>query len=348
MLVHISDLHLHPPLTEQGRILLRRFGARTHVYYCLVAALEAVSRIILNVYPRSVIVAVTGDLTTVGDPVAFELAREILEETVITWSGEEFEIGLGLVTPACVVPGNHDRLRGNLLRVGNRLFEASFGAYLPMNNWYNYGLDPQNAGVRKLPYVRVIPPSADTVVVIVGLDSTELYRLEQLVPVWGTARGRVSQDSLTYLRNVCNDIDENGTVVDSDGVRHNLSGSVVRKVVLLHHHPHLPPDQRWQFLTKLRNARRVVKTCASAGIHLVLYGHEHIAFADTTMVQAHTRRRRHMVCAAAGSACVYSERRGNSFSVYYFDRGSIGHEIWQSDGYRFRRQGYMHSLPVSD
>jgi 3',5'-cyclic AMP phosphodiesterase CpdA len=348
-LVHVSDLHLHPPLTERGRRLKRSLGTRTHSYGLLAAASQAIRQICNSEGPRTTGLAVTGDLTTAGDPLAFALARQIVTATDVLENGVSYPVGFNGGFEVFLVPGNHDRFSGNYIARQQSAFEYEFHDVLQTANWRRYGLHPSvqsTASYPRLPFVRLLRSQSATSgqsgisVVVIGLDSTELNRAELLDPLGRIARGRVSRRSLQYMQRACDDLQKNRQIQTSDGVEHDLSTDLVWTLVLLHHHPHLPPDQRNGALTMLVNAPEVLNTCTQAGVNLLLYGHQHVAFVDPVTIGSHTGTARQILCSATGSTCIFDEVRGNSFNVYRFTSNAVDFENWRYDEGLFRPRGY--------
>ncbi|HEX7937899.1 MAG TPA: metallophosphoesterase [Gemmatimonadaceae bacterium] len=337
-LIHVSDLHLDGQVTESGRRLRRGLGVRTHSYHLLKAGSEAVLRLQLDDCP-AVLVA-TGDLTTAGKPTAFALAREIMEHSVAHADGKQHPVGLNAGISAHEIPGNHDRYSGSWIARQESAFENEFKGKLRTNNWEYYGLQSARPGsvYPKLPYLRVVKAGVATdelAVVLIGLDSTSLS-LIQKYSSGRVAQGRVSDDSLRFVRNVGDMLRSNRTVMDSEGIVHDMSGTAVRIVALLHHHPYLPADQEQNGYTKLVNSDAVLEVCATAGVEAILYGHEHISFVDTMTFGSRGLNPKRIIFAAAGSLSVFGERHGNFFNVYDLSAGAFDYQRWVYADGQFR------------
>lgn len=346
--IHVSDLHLDEPITEPGRRLrIKSPGTKTHAYYLLSAASHAVKRLMLLESEHPVILVVSGDLTTRGTSVAFGLAEQVVSRGQVAQDGSIFPVGLNAGIRHFVIPGNHDRWHDSYFRRQETAFETVFREALPIENWEEYGLSVpvQNTSVYpRLPYAHLIKSNGVAgepfVLVVIGVDSTELSEDERRDLVGRAARGRVSERSLAFIRNVCQDLFATRRVTTSDGIRHRIGDMAFRTIVLLHHHPYLPFDQKFSGLTKLINADDVLNSCAESGVDLLLFGHEHLSFIDSPTLQSASPDPRRIICAAAGSLCVFGEPRGNSFNVYRIGRDSMDYEKRVYDRHIFRASSY--------
>lgn len=346
-IIHISDLHLRHPLTSAGGRLRSRGGIKTHGYHFLQAASEAIRRMRLE-DPDAVVLA-SGDLTTLGDPTSFDLARQFLENDSVVWDEVAYEVGLGHQQNYLVVPGNHDRYDDAPWKFQFGRFEAEFQHMLPRENWREYEAnanDNWEEAHRRLPYVAVFAPRSNDAsgrekfaVVIVGLDSTARDAAGFANVAQRVAQGYVTDESLRYLELVSNDMLRNERVLDSWGVRHQLHGYRICKIALLHHHPYLPPPLRNSRFDKLINGTDVVDTCNRSGFQMVAFGHQHINMADSVTLGAKQRQSRQMMFAAAKSLSIHGEAVGNGFNVYRITSDRICYETWDYDGGIFRRGG---------
>lgn len=119
ILMHISDLHFHRLPRNPGAYLSKRaLGALNLVLqrrrqFPLERARRLVARLADQPWHHLLI---TGDLTQLGTPAEFALAREVLEPLLAA--------GPERVT---MIPGNHDRYVAE--RAGQGAFEAYFGAF---------------------------------------------------------------------------------------------------------------------------------------------------------------------------------------------------------------------------
>lgn len=347
VVVHISDLHLHPPFSDKGRVLLTRLGLKSHAYYVLLAAARAIRQIQYQYRDHPLTIVASGDLTTAGSAIAFRMAHNLLRDRVVTWDFEDFPVGLG-ASNWYVVPGNHDRYNYVPLLRQLEMFEAEFAEYLPMQNWPIYLPEKSAAQLAKLPrlpYVWVPPRTSNGQVrlVVVGLDSTRLSSLEALDILGRIARGRVGASSLKYLERLSAHPDNDLSVVDSAGISHELAGERVFTLVVLHHHPYLPPDIKEKPLTELLNATDVRATFARAGVDMVLYGHQHVNFVAPVSIPWQDGNTRNVLFAAAGSLCQFGEPRGNWFNVYRIESERVLHDSYQFDGIEFQHVNNGHS-----
>lgn len=345
-LIHLSDLHIHDPITESGRRLRWfQFGIRTHRYFLLQAASEALEKIRRDESGSTIVLAVTGDLTTAGTPVAFGLARQLLSGSEVVAAERRHPIGLNEGHRFFVVPGNHDRLSSTWIALQESAFETEFVSHLPIANWTKYGLvrPLAYAAYPRLPYVFVVhcaPVKGPGLsIVAIGLDSTELQGIERHNLYGRIAQGRVSSHALQYLKGVCDDVHSNHRVTDSSGETHALDERAVRIVVLLHHHPHLPPDERGKNATRLLNAREVLTICGSSRVDALLFGHEHLPFVDSVTIGSRRSTPVRLICAATGSLSVYDEKIGNFFTVYRITEDSFSFDVWRFQDGLFRPSG---------
>jgi hypothetical protein len=333
-LIHISDLHLRFPLTAAGRKLKSRLGTRTHSFHFIQAAAEAIRRIRLS-FPEAFLVA-SGDLTTLGDPTSFYMSRQLIEAREVMWEQISHDVGFEFLKDYFVVPGNHDRYDDYPWEFQYTRFEDEFQRQLPTDNFKEYGIvihDAWERHNRRMPQVRLLKnPSEQVYVLIIGLNSTGPGRIPNVLQQ--IAQGFVPVEELEYVRKVMNDVDR-GRVMLSSGERISFSGGRVFAIVVLHHHPYLPPDVDASFFTQLINAEDVVSCCREAGVRMLLYGHQHLAFVDPVTLGTKTLQPSSMIFGASGSLSVHGEP-SNSFNVYHIGPERIEYEIWQFEKGLFR------------
>jgi len=355
VLIHVSDLHIHEPLTEKGRRLSGiRVGIRTHQYFMLQAAAEAIQRIAYSTPSDRLALLVTGDLSTAGSPTSLQLAHAIISSSDVSDDTGTYPVGFNAGWPFFVVPGNYDRYSSTFIAWQQSAFETELESELPRDNWVHYGLTLPTTTSQpypRLPFAFLLRCGDEAAsrleIVIIGLDSTDLSPLERLNPWSYIAQGRVQDESLKYLERVSEDVLNRHMLVDSRGVTHQLTSARPRLLVLLHHHPHLPPDRHSKAATKLLNAREVLQRCAAARVDVLFFGHEHIAFVDTVTLGSDTTSPTSLITAATGSVAIYDEQAGNMFSVYQIGPSYLRHSLWRYDNGLFRQGAFPRRIDLA-
>lgn len=302
---HVSDLHFCDVFCNTEDRLSSLIGAAPH-YYPLLAALEACFRGIptqlqirfgLEIKHAVDIVIATGDLTTTATPVAFEEANNFLRGSKYV-GVDGPRIGLEMERDVLVIPGNHDTwftrigLRYLMRRVIDR--SEAYEKYFPKCPDWN---------VRQF-------GNADFL--FIGLNSNKGLR-----GLLNISRGRIDESELADVANRL------GTYKDT-------STRKVFTIILLHHHPYLPPDKDEQELTKLLNAEKVMSALSSMRADMVLFGHRHESF--EAMCPPALSQGSSLLVSCVGSACQMGSRQGNSFKIYLFFHHGIRIVEYAFDG----------------
>jgi len=304
VIAHISDLHFCDVFCNTEDRLSSVIGAAPH-YYPLLAALDACfHRIPIQLKSRfglehKIDIAIaTGDLTTTASAAAFEEVNNFLRGSKYV-GVEGPRIGLEMSSNVFVVPGNHDTW---FTRIGWRYFmrniidrSAAYEKYFPKCPDWN----TRQFG------------NADFL--FIGLNSNKGLR-----GLHNVSRGRIDESELADIANRL-------MMYKRDSSRR------VFTIILLHHHPYLPPDKDEQELTKLLKAEEIMKTLSSMGVDMVLFGHRHESF-ETTYLPPSSQGSSLLV-SCAGSASQMDKRKGNSFKIYLFFHQRITVIKYAFDGF---------------
>ncbi|MGV7216184.1 metallophosphoesterase family protein [Bradyrhizobium sp. UFLA05-112] len=161
-----------------------------------------------------------------------------------------------------LLPGNHDRWTRSWagFQEQGAAFERAFG--LPSNYPYVVGL--RRPGTANEP--------DEPAVLFFVFDSTP----GAFARFWWwnrLARGRVEHGTLDAFMNQARAIEASGVVRSLGGEELHVRYSNCVRVALLHHHPF---DRHRT--TLMENAAEFKEYCIKAGIHIVLFGHEHKEF----------------------------------------------------------------------
>lgn len=313
-ILQISDTHFTKKLATRGsRWGSRAIGTPSHDFARITALQAALARLGPDAYDHLV---VTGDVSTDGSRAALELARTYIEDDSIQdpISKRLVLYGLNSRGKCTVLPGNHDRYRGSLaLQRRSRRFESVFED-------------------RSYPYVKTLPPpraGAPSIAFFV-FDSTQTLRLQERVFSADTlparvARGEVSSAECQFLVRESKDLSKQ-------------EPEVMVKIALLHHHPLPPPaSDRLARLKSMDNSKEFVAACLEAGINLVLFGHQHIAFERT--VTDGPKRRTHFLCCPSTFEYTVKEP-GFYLHNIFATHASVAHYQWQGAGFASSPQQY--------
>ena len=281
-IIHVSDFHIHPPLSQKGRKLLRQ--VRSHSYAHLAGASDAIRRELLDDDDTSTVICATGDLSTLASADALRLSRQFLANRRIRCSGSEYDLGIAHEARSLfVLPGNHDRYDGRTqLWKNTRAFEQAYDgiAGKRTRNRDKPFADQPLFSYKFYPQVRVAlsHPTSGLACVFYCIDSNELSAAQRINPLTTVAAGRVSSSTIEWLRGLNRSLDTDGRIRDSGGTVYNLRRHHIVRILALHHHPVPPDGQKYRGLTTLANASELTSVIAELEFHAVLFGHEHVAY----------------------------------------------------------------------
>ncbi len=305
-ILHLSDLHFGPYLqqTESHGEWANIPGAFPH-HYRLVQGMEFHAALLLKEYKGRILAAITGDMTTAGEPSAYEIINNYIRGR--TYVRGLAKAGLGLSdekVPFFHVPGNHDYWHSAGWPVSKWNYKSRFEIYR------KYFPEP-------LPEVYPVVLNG-TSVTIYTLDSNVIgrHRLPfQLDNMLGN--GEVGDAQLADMQTrhqALVQASEAGTGVPA-GYSH--AGSL--KVLLLHHHLALPSEvdekKIAQRLLVLKDAAKVKAMISDYGIHMVLCGHQHFPH---MLYDLEVGDNRHKVFYACAGSATQVKCDQNSFFFYEF------------------------------
>jgi hypothetical protein len=203
----------------------------------------------------------------------------------------------------------------------NRSFEKIF---------YNDGI---------YPYVRLIKAERDGApdVILFVFDSTQILRLYERISIdtiqKRIAHGEMTETECNWLLRECVSIGQSATV---NGQPVNLANCV--RIAALHHHPLESPERgKLANLKGMYNSKLFVEACLKSGMNLVLFGHQHKAYAATIRSQHGNTPFGppgpvHFLCCP--TTFEYTCRKpGFYLHELYSNRGRVRHYYWEGAGF---------------
>jgi 3',5'-cyclic AMP phosphodiesterase CpdA len=264
-IIQVSDFHFTPQLTqEKRRFYERRLRSGCHSFTKLVSLARCVDRLQRQDEPADVFL-VTGDLATDGSPKSLRTCLWYIEKDELRAGNpsQVYTIGLDAgPNRRVVLPGNHDRWDRSYF--GFQVQGAVFERVLNLPTTYPYVV-----GLRR-PEYRDDPD--DPAVLMFVFDSspgvfTRFWPWDRL------ARGRVEPGTLDSFYRQAEQIERSGTVRGLRGGTMRVRYKNCLRIALLHHHPFDCCST-----TLMENSDEFVRYCVRAGMHLVLFGHDHKEF----------------------------------------------------------------------
>jgi 3',5'-cyclic AMP phosphodiesterase CpdA len=267
---------------------------------------------------------VTGDLATDGSEQAMGTAKAVLDGDIRQGPTNRLVYD-GVRVPAerrIVLPGNHDRYRSKVLLsqdYNNTFLEEHFG---------KRGEYPYVVGYRRPEYRS--DSSAPTLVFFV-FDSTPspaavgTREFRRNVLGYGynmAASGKVERAECRRLLELASELDHATTVPGWDGEPLEVTPDAVVRVVLLHHHPLISKQARWEtgLVNRLKRSMSLlvdgdefVESCLEARMDLVLFGHEHLFYRRARRTQS--GHRTYFFCCPTAT-CVEGSDTG--FYMFHF------------------------------
>ena len=294
--LHISDLHLVEEITEEGRKKKWPIGVATHA----LNTARTLGRTVYDLKPKYDLVLATGDLTTDGAKGSFETVKQYVQSGSL--SGENpmriatfgLHIGEG---NRLLLPGNHDRYGGSV--VPGQKATAVFEEVLKTPTLY--------------PYVVGYRPRAqdrDSLTLLFFVFDSNL----QVAPrpadfrghVESISRGEVTKVEIQAFQRLATEVAEKRVVKDLYGQDLSFDPRKTVRIAVLHHHPIGPPEaeaevqqggtsfisvlkhpfkairRSWgsyeEFLMAMEGADEFLSGCFSAGVSLILFGHQHVPY----------------------------------------------------------------------
>jgi len=261
-IAQLSDFHFVRQLTHEKRAFYKKGRAKGHCFSRLVALARQMDRL-ERLDGRFDAVLCTGDLATDGSPAALATCLSYIENEEVRAGEPSQAYTLGLNASAqrrLLLPGNHDRWTRKY--AGFQVQGAAFERALGLPTEYPYVVGLRGQGTANEP--------DESAILFFVFDSTPGV----FVNFWWwdrLARGRLEHGALdSFMRKA--------RAIQDDGIVRNLGGGAdlrVRysncvRVALLHHHPF---DRHGT--TLMENSTEFKEFCTRAGIHVVLFGHEH-------------------------------------------------------------------------
>jgi 3',5'-cyclic AMP phosphodiesterase CpdA len=259
-LLHLSDLHFAsipyragipdwPDVTLSGHPLVVPAKVSSHDPHLA----EAAARFAHQTRPDAVVIS--GDLATTGNHSDLASALEFVESPVgdSPWTNADGRAtlrGAVRLENIGILPGNHDRFRGLLLRPNDREFDRIFSRY-----W------PHDRGVEVL----VVLAGGDEHLAIVGADFSLHRAKDAKGPLGHLGQGRVNPTTLMEL------------VAETRRVREEYERTAVLWVV---HFPPMFPNNGKSL--ELLDPEALVMAAEQEGIEHLLCGHTHRALTYNT------------------------------------------------------------------
>jgi 3',5'-cyclic AMP phosphodiesterase CpdA len=270
-LVQASDFHFVPRLTHEKRAFYERhLRAGCHSFSKLVGLAREVDALQFQDGKYDALL-MTGDLSTDGSPDSFTTGLSYIQGKVLAAGRPALALTLGLdATPnrRLLLPGNHDRWDRSWFGFQRQgaVFENVLKLDLPRPNYpYVKGLRSEN-----------LPNASEQPAVLFFVFDSTPGVLARFWPWDRLARGRIDEGARDHFFKIARDINQagsSGVVSDFLGNPLNVTYSNCVRIALLHHHPF---DRR--STTLMENNEEFVDVCVRAGMHLVLFGHDHKEF----------------------------------------------------------------------
>jgi len=324
-LLHISDLHFTQNLTEKGRQhWMKMCGVKSHAFGRIDALSKKVDEL-RSIGKRPDIVLATGDISTDGSEESLSTALEFIESEEIYRSTPKRLVtkGLGVSTSQrIVIPGNHDRYAGSWLpfQKPSVFLEKVFRT----PDKYPYVV-----GYRRAEYAS--DPNEPALLFFV-FDSTasELASFSKVYTPWyRIARGRIEDAECRWLIEQSHGITQKGQVSGLDGNSIPVNYGNTIRIAVLHHHPvDVPGTKPNDELTLMENNKSFVNACYEAGIDLILFGHQHVAYRNLISSE-HQRQAHPIFFFCCPSTSEFSEKESGFYLIHFDTSGfTLSPYIW--------------------
>lgn len=316
VILHLSDLHFVGYLENTSLHPLSPPHQPKPHNFDVLSQLESIVKDVLRPLSDRAVVVVSGDLTTAGDPPAFEVVSTYLRGHM--WLSRETKVGLNLLDQyklngrLLVVPGNHDFWYG----FGDR--KATY------NQFFGYLDQSINPAI----YPMLIGGIS---FLFILFDSNQVISRNPGNVLNALGWGRIGDDQMRrvkfefgsreFLKKVPNGFDIEGAL----------------KIAVMHHHLALPTDrpQDWYapFL-EMEDAPSVINDLRDFfGVRLVLCGHRHFPF--QLNLSPSTSAKMPLSCAGTASE-LNPAHQINSFKIYWIKRQAGGLSIEMEE---YKRDG---------
>jgi Calcineurin-like phosphoesterase len=287
-LLHISDLHMSSDLVDPERGGSPTYWQAKHSFQ----AARMLGWAARGLSPPFDMLAATGDVTTDGSKASFEVVQQYIRSGPISGENKLRIAAFGLNTgkgQRVLLPGNHDRFDGG--RIPQQRLSDSFEDALDTPRPY--------------PYVRCFRPAGRTAeeltLLLFVFDSTLSHEDEKdISAAEKTARGHLKDEDIKGLLELSRHVAEQSCALDLNGAQMKFDPKNSIRIALLHHPPVASQESeervaptflanpiaalsdRWrqtkEAASTLLGADKFLKACFSAGIQLVLSGHDHRAY----------------------------------------------------------------------
>jgi len=324
-LLHISDLHFTQNLTEKGRQhWVKMCGVKSHAFGKIDALSKKVDEL-RSIGKGPDIILATGDISTDGSEEALSTALEFIESDAVYRSTPKRLATKGLgasKTQRIVIPGNHDRYAGSWLPLQkpSALLEKVFGT----PDKYPYAVGYRRAEAMSDPQ--------EPAIIFFVFDSTasELASFtKSYTPWYRIARGRVEDAECGWLIEKSNEIAQKGQVQGLDGNLIPVNYGNTIRIAVLHHHPvDVPGKKPNDVLTLMENNKSFVNACYEAGVDLILFGHQHVAYRNLVH-SAHHSQAHPIFFFCCPSTSEFSERDSGFYLIHFDTEGfNLSPYIW--------------------
>jgi len=261
-IVHISDLHFHESAD----------GVPTRYRHSL-ACLKDIERLLDEHAPTHL--AVTGDITNIGDKISLERAYQWMHDQIYS-DGEYY--GLHAVkrglTPL-IVPGNHDAFNAPTTGSEFKRWQSSLSNFYSVFHQYSWK-DAENGVMYRWhedDTAAVLFCSVDSCY----LGDPETEYLGHTLSLDRVAKGRLSRKQSASIlalfdRGIAGELETHSGVKIPSG--QFLSAL---KVLVMHHYLFEPANTRAEPLLQMSQKRTVFQNLAMSDFDVLLCGHKHIA-----------------------------------------------------------------------
>jgi predicted phosphodiesterase len=342
-IAHLSDLHFLDPLLEP---LIREVNeALENLPFKLQLDIHSAQQHNLRALADSVkqedpdVIIVSGDITSLGDEKSFDSAGVWLRDLAIRSGGNSREI--------VVVPGNHDDLAFHLKHLLTLLNGSFFKRILSA-----VMLGRLKRALFELQRKTNVADQASLSVFREWARSNHFHKEPQIRDLDAHSRVAICPFWSVSLEPLWVNL---GTAYDSECrvfvgrlKGHNLSGSGVLRIAVLHHSPISSPDSEESNLKSAYNAMprgsAFLRTIQESGVDLVLHGHQHLESAVKFDYQL--KKAGHAYCIGAPSSteanCGYSlididDINRAKLSRLRLDKAAFVHKVTLSENLRFER-----------
>jgi hypothetical protein len=270
------------------------------------------------------LILATGDISTDGSDEALATALQFVESEKVYRGSPQRLVTKGLgatINNRIIIPGNHDRYTGWLpLQRATARFEKAFSA----PDKYPYVVAyrrPEIATNREEPALLffVFDSTASELASFSG-GYTPWYRI---------ARGRVEDAECQWLIDQASELSKSGEVQRLGGGTLAIEYRNTVRIAVLHHHPtNVPGKTPNDSLTLLENNQSFVKACYAAGIDLILFGHQHVAF-RSLVPPANTSTEHPIFFFCCPSTTEFSEENAGFYLIHFRTDGfNVSPYIW--------------------